>query len=170
MRDAQALSAFEDSRIEGDFLEGFLRDQVTCLFELSADSDEIAAWLTDDSRGHPSAFVRLCEAFDADSEVVRREILREFHRRNLTRLLQRATGWERVRDWYLRAGCEDRFLVTMARHTGIAPGRLARQALEALNQPATPLAALETPEDLELLGDLQVLDAEGEGRSFQEAA
>jgi hypothetical protein len=58
----------------------------------------------------------------------------------------------------------------MARYTGIAPGRLARQALEALNQPATPLAALETPEDLELLEDLRVLDAEGHGRSSQEAA
>lgn len=170
MRNAQALPALEDPRIEGGFLEGFLRDQVTCLLELSADSDEIAAWLTDDCRSHPTAFVRLCEAFDADSEVVRREILREFHRRNLIRLLQRETGWERVRDWYLSARCEDLFLVTMAHYTGIAPGRLARQAFEALNKPATPLAALDTPEDLELLGDLKLLDADGDGRSLQEAA
>lgn len=134
MRDAHQPPAFDSPLEEAEFLEAFLRDQVECLFDLSPDCDDIAAWVVDEDTGTTS-FIRVCERLDAEPRTIRREILREFHRRNLRRLAERGKAWERVRDWYLRPTAEDRFLRVMAAATGSTESRLARDAFDVISDP-----------------------------------
>lgn len=135
MRAAQNPPAFDNPQLDAEFFEAFLRDQVDCLFDLAPDCDDIATWLIDEDRRCSTSFISICEGFDTDPRIIRREILREFHRRNLRRLALREKAWERVRDWYLRPSEEDRFLTTMAKATGIPAARMAQDAFDALADP-----------------------------------
>lgn len=93
-----AVEVFEDEELE--FLEAVVRYNAEALWTNSSATIEAAKWFYNGGTSAPASFLKICRVLDADPRVIIREVMVEFHRRQLNRIVAREPRWQEIASWY----------------------------------------------------------------------
>lgn len=89
-----------DPRIDAEFLQAFLCRNAEDLWACNHDAADAAQWFLWSGKSSPTSFPRICRMFQTDPSIIRREVMRELHRRVLDRIRAREPRWQSLANWY----------------------------------------------------------------------
>lgn len=98
-----------------EFLLAYLAHEALAIRSTSKDANDAMVWMLSDNVDSPSSFRTICELYEADHLVVRREILRRFHEDRIRSIRSQEPNWDVKMRWYFGNG----------EPTALAPEQLA---------------------------------------------